>query len=222
MSVRERDYQARSGKCKGLISGFLQPDREHNWHDLRLFQGNIIWSQIYFSNMFNLCWSSNHFFIQFLNLLWKHSLFVSWWMQTSWDLSLMSEFVSTLRLYDFVDVDTSIIYIMHYKGWKKVPFQCTLLNDTWNYYFPEFAQMRTEVKYQLRFISTSLQREQRKKIIGEFQEFCPPFWDEASCFPPTLANSSAVIPCMSSYGSDRYNTSCKIQRLHCLQPSLDN
>ena len=43
------------------------------------------------------------------------------------------------------------------------------------------------------------------------QEFCPPFWDEASCFPPTLANTEAIIPCMSSYGSERYNTSCKYQ-----------
>jgi len=48
-------------------------------------------------------------------------------------------------------------------------FKCTILNETWQYFFPQFAD-KTE------------------------EGLCGPLWDGASCIPPTLAGRTAVWP----------------------------
>ena len=40
---------------------------------------------------------------------------------------------------------------------------------------------------------------------------CSPFWDNASCVPPTLAGQTAVFPCMKMYREKRYSQQCKLR-----------
>ena len=39
-----------------------------------------------------------------------------------------------------------------------------------------------------------------------YQPACGPFWDNASCVPPTAAGHSAVFPCMTMFAGKLYNT----------------
>lgn len=47
------------------------------------------------------------------------------------------------------------------------------------------------------------------KISEYFQAICSPYWDGASCFPPSLANTVVTIPCMATYFTKRFNTNCE-------------
>ena len=38
------------------------------------------------------------------------------------------------------------------------------------------------------------------------QVVCGPFWDNASCVPPTEAGHEAVFPCMTMFAGKLYNT----------------
>ena len=41
-----------------------------------------------------------------------------------------------------------------------------------------------------------------------FQVICPPIWDGASCFPPTPAGHTAVLPCMDNFDGTFYSPKC--------------
>ena len=42
------------------------------------------------------------------------------------------------------------------------------------------------------------------------QVVCGPFWDNASCVPPTEAGHEAVFPCMTMFAGSLYNTQGEI------------
>ena len=48
-----------------------------------------------------------------------------------------------------------------------------------------------------------------KLNIWFFQAICSPYWDGASCFPPSLADTVVTIPCMATYFTKRFNTNCE-------------
>merc|ERR1719342_2006224 len=51
--------------------------------------------------------------------------------------------------------------------------------------------------------------------VGGDQNVCQPFWDQASCVPPTLANTTAVFPCMRMFNSKPYPSCVNASRV-CL------
>jgi len=67
-------------------------------------------------------------------------------------------------------------------------FKCTILNETWKFFYPHISKLPPE-------------------------EMCSPIWDGAACFPPSLANTLVTIPCMSSYGTKRFNTNYNATKL---------
>ena len=42
--------------------------------------------------------------------------------------------------------------------------------------------------------------------VFSLQVVCGPFWDNASCVPPTEAGHEAVFPCMTMFAGSLYNT----------------
>ena len=59
------------------------------------------------------------------------------------------------------------------------------------------------------------------------QAACPPMWDGASCFPPTLAGQTAILPCMDNFGGTFYSPKCKLTNKNIKSktktiPCLDN
>ena len=47
------------------------------------------------------------------------------------------------------------------------------------------------------------------KISEYSKAICSPYWDGASCFPPSLADTVVTIPCMATYFTKRFNTNCE-------------
>ena len=77
-------------------------------------------------------------------------------------------------------------FINHYK--------CTILEDTWQTFFPDLASE---------------------------SNVCEPFWDHVSCVPPTKGDSIAVFPCMSSIGNKKFDTA-QNATCHCLSKGKPN
>ena len=85
-----------------------------------------------------------------------------------------------------------------------------------------FGPMRNENETAEQALCNHISEVWSEQHQEDSQEFCRPQWDGiASCIPSTPINQSAVLPCIESFHSEYFDTSCESNLMFPLVPDYE-